>query len=156
MIDVLIATGPEAEDFHELGRGDPGGPFGFKDDLVALFGGRRRGDLRASGSATFGRLLDELKNDGGARRLGGHQVEAEQIEKGEFVLLRRLVQPLDNRLDVAREDPGERHTCALLRRLPLRHVAQAPLEQFLHHPRGVPVIKQGLRSDDHDAVPSCR
>src|SRR5918911_3655333 len=97
MVQVLISTGPEAHHLFEPCGSDAKSALGLKDDLVGASRRRRRGHLRADGNLTVRSIRRDLKDGGRAGRLRRGQTEAEQVQKGQLVLLRTLVQKLNDR-----------------------------------------------------------
>src|SRR5262249_39922024 len=156
MIEVLVAPGPEADYLLQLCGSKPNSAFCFKDDLRATSRWRWCGNLSVSWSLAVGAARCKLENDGCARRLRRNQTQSEEIEKGELVFLRSLIQPLDDSVEITCENPGYRRAGALVRQMPFGNVTQASCQQLFDHLFGVAVIELNCRSGDHRASPSCR
>src|SRR5262245_3939473 len=79
VIDVLIAPGPEADDFFKLRRGQSGRAYSLEDDLIVAFGRRRRGDARVRGNARVCDVVRQAEDDGSARGLRRNQLNSQGV-----------------------------------------------------------------------------
>jgi hypothetical protein len=156
VIDILVAARPQADHLRELRSRDAGGALGFKDDLLRTWGRRWRGEHRARRGRKIGGGCAELKHDRCARRLGRDQPDAQQIEKCQLLLVGRAVQPLHDRLQIARDDLHDRPIRPLRRGRPVRHVAGPSRQQRGGELGGFARIEFGCRCGYHAAVPSWR
>ena len=101
VIDVLIATRPEAPNLDQPGRAEADDVLGLVDDLIARLGRWRRRHLRAGGQGHRRGIVPELEDHRSPSGLRRGALDPQHGEKGELVLVRRLVQPLEEGLQEA-------------------------------------------------------
>src|SRR5262249_44638173 len=108
------------------------------------------------GCCTVGRTVIEFEDDWSTRPLRRSQSEAQQVEKSEFALRRRLVETLQHGLDEMGEDLANRSARAFLRWIPCGDVAVTSVFELLQDVTGIALI-HGRRLDrNHGAAPSFR
>ncbi len=98
VVGVLVASRPKASHFDQPGGAEPNDTFGFKHDLIARLGRWRRRHLCTGRKSDGGRIVAELEDDRRPGRLGRGALDPHHREERQLVLLRCLIQAIDDRL----------------------------------------------------------
>ena len=148
VVDVLVATRPQAHHLAQLRHRQPDRGFRLVADLAGAAGRWRCGQPGAGRQAQVGGVVGQLEHDRSAGRLRGHQRYPGQVQERQLVLVRSLVEPAGDGLQLVRHDLEHRGVGSLLPGPPLRDVAGRQRTQRGRERRRVALVQRwrGLRS----------
>ena len=156
VVDVFVPSRPQAEDLRDLSRHDTGGRLRLEDHLLRAARRRRRGHGGAGGRVAVRGAVGKLEHQRRPRGLRRIDAQPEQIEECQLVLVRRLVQTLQQGADVSRRDGPQCRAGALVGGQPLADIAGTPRQQLGVDLAVVATVQDDGGLGDHDADPSPR